>query len=62
MLLVKIGGGKDLNINAIISDLAALQEKFIIVHGANALRDELAQKLNYEKRIVTSISGIRSVR
>ena len=61
MLLIKIGGGKDLNINAIISDLATLQEKFIIVHGANALRDELAQKLNYEKRIVTSISGYDSV-
>ena len=61
MLLIKIGGGKDLNLNAIISDLATLREKFIIVHGANALRDELAHKLGYEKRIVTSLSGYDSV-
>jgi acetylglutamate/LysW-gamma-L-alpha-aminoadipate kinase len=38
-----------------------VNEKFIIVHGANALRDELAQKLGYEKRIVTSLSGYDSV-
>ncbi len=61
MLIIKIGGGKELNLNAIISDLATLNDKFIIVHGANALRDELAQKLNYEKRIVTSLSGYDSV-
>ena len=61
MLLIKIGGGKELNIKGIITDLAALNEKFIIVHGANALRDELAKNLNYEKRIVTSLSGYDSV-
>jgi len=61
MYIIKIGGGKELNLKGIISDLATLQEKFIIVHGANALRDELAQKLNYQKRIVTSISGYDSV-
>jgi [amino group carrier protein]-L-2-aminoadipate 6-kinase len=61
MLLIKIGGGKDLNLKAVISDLATLQEKFIIVHGANAFRDELAKKLNIEKRIVTSLSGYDSV-
>lgn len=61
MLLIKIGGGKDLNLTGIISDLAGLNEKFIIVHGANALRDDLALKLGYEKRIVTSLSGYDSV-
>jgi len=61
MLLIKIGGGKELNHKAVISDLATLDEKFIIVHGANSLRDELAQKLNIEKRIVTSLSGYDSV-
>jgi len=61
MLIVKIGGGKELNLKGIISDLATLHEKFIIVHGANALRDELARKLNYEKNIVTSLSGYDSV-
>lgn len=61
MLLIKIGGGKEINLEGIISDLAALQEKFIIVHGANALRDELAEKLGYRKKIVTSLSGYDSV-
>lgn len=61
MLLIKIGGGKELNLDGIISDLATLKEKFIIVHGANALRDELAQKLGYQKKVVTSLSGYDSV-
>lgn len=61
MLLIKIGGGKELNLNGIISDLAALREKFIIVHGANALRDDLAKKLGIEKKVVTSLSGYDSV-
>jgi acetylglutamate/LysW-gamma-L-alpha-aminoadipate kinase len=61
MLIIKIGGGREINLKGIISDLATLYDKFIIVHGANALRDELAQKLNYEKRIVTSLSGYDSV-
>ncbi|MDP3445416.1 MAG: acetylglutamate kinase, partial [Ignavibacteria bacterium] len=61
MLIIKIGGGKELNLKGIISDLATLNEKFIIVHGANALRDELAVKLNVQKKVVTSLSGYDSV-
>ncbi len=61
MLLIKIGGGKDLNLVGIVKDLASLNEKFIVVHGANALRDELAQKLGIEKKVVTSLSGYDSV-
>lgn len=61
MYLIKIGGGKEINLKGIISDLAAINEKFIIVHGANALRDEIAQKLNYQKKVVTSLSGYDSV-
>jgi acetylglutamate/LysW-gamma-L-alpha-aminoadipate kinase len=61
MYIIKIGGGKEINIKGIISDLSTLNEKFIIVHGANALRDELAQRMNYQKKIVTSISGYDSV-
>ena len=61
MLLIKIGGGKELNLNGIISDLATLQEKFIVVHGANALRDDIAKKLGIEKKVVTSLSGYDSV-
>ncbi len=61
MLIIKIGGGKNINLNGIISDLVNLKEKFIIVHGANALRDELAVSLNKEKKIITSASGYSSV-
>ncbi|MEW6655173.1 MAG: acetylglutamate kinase, partial [Bacteroidota bacterium] len=61
MFVIKIGGGKEINLKGIISDLAALNEKFIIVHGANALRDELAVKLNLQKKTVTSLSGYDSV-
>ncbi len=61
MIIVKIGGGQTINLTGIIRDLAAVQESFIIVHGANALRDELAAKLNYQKKVITSVSGYVSV-
>lgn len=61
MIIVKIGGGKNINLNGIISDLANVKEKFVIVHGANALRDELAIALNKEKKVITSASGYSSV-
>ncbi len=65
MILLKIGGGATLEIDHIISDLAnylqETKESCIIVHGANALRDDLAKRLNYEKVVLTSISGYSSV-
>ncbi|AFN73406.1 acetylglutamate kinase [Melioribacter roseus P3M-2] len=61
MLLIKIGGGADINIKGIIEDLAKLDEKFIILHGANALRDQIGEKIGYKKRVVTSVSGYDSV-
>jgi acetylglutamate/LysW-gamma-L-alpha-aminoadipate kinase len=61
MLIIKIGGGKDINIQGIISDLAEIDDQFIIVHGANALRDDLAERLKSPKKILTSVSGYSSV-
>ena len=61
MIIVKIGGGKDINHQAIINDLAKLDEKFIIIHGANALRDEIAEKMDKPKKVITSASGYSSV-
>jgi acetylglutamate/LysW-gamma-L-alpha-aminoadipate kinase len=61
MILVKIGGGESINLDAVIDDLAKQDPPFIIVHGANALRDQLAQKLGMEKTILTSASGYSSV-
>ena len=57
MLIIKIGGGKEIKIRGIIKDLSGMKEQFIIVHGANALRDELAERLAISKKIVTSVSG-----
>ncbi|MFH1439508.1 MAG: hypothetical protein ABIG89_03015 [Candidatus Woesearchaeota archaeon] len=53
MIIVKIGGGAGINIKGVIEDLAELNKKneqFIIVHGANAARDELARDLGIEKK------------
>ena len=43
MLIIKIGGGQTININYILEDLSSLQEKFIIIHGANYLMDEFCK-------------------
>ena len=61
MIIVKIGGGKEINLRGIVQDLAALPEPFIIVHGANAVRDEIAAKMGFPTRSVTSVSGYSSV-
>ena len=61
MIIVKIGGGSSINIPAIIEDLAGLDEQYIIVHGANALRDKLAQDLGRPKQVLTSVKGYTSV-
>jgi len=61
MIIVKIGGGNGINIPGIIEDLAALDERFIIVHGANALRDKLAEDLGRPKQVLTSVKGYTSV-
>lgn len=61
MWIIKIGGGKDINIAGIAAGLARSREPFVILHGANALRDELARRLGIEIRRLTSISGVGSV-
>ena len=61
MIIVKIGGGKDINIDGIVADLAGIEEPFVIVHGANALRDRLAEELGQPKQVLTSVKGYTSV-
>ena len=61
MLNVKIEGGKDINIKGIIADLADIEDEIIIVHGANAARDKLAEDLGQPKKTLTSVSGYSSV-
>ena len=61
MILIKIGGGEAINLEATVADLATLEQPFIIVHGANVLRDQLAQRLGIDKTVLTSVSGYSSV-
>ena len=61
MIIIKIGGGREINIPGIIRDLGELNEKFVIVHGANALRDQLCEDLGQPKQVLTSVKGYTSV-
>ena len=61
MMIVKIGGGAAIDLEAIASDLAGLEPPFVIIHGANALRDRLARRLGSPVKVVTSLSGYDSV-
>lgn len=61
-LLVKVGGGESINMEAVAADLGSMKDaSFVVVHGANALRDSLARRLGMEKQVVTSVSGYESV-
>jgi acetylglutamate/LysW-gamma-L-alpha-aminoadipate kinase len=61
ILILKVGGGRDINIEGIAADLSTIRDRVIVVHGANAFRDELAVQLHREKTVVTSVSGYSSV-
>ena len=61
MIIVKVGGGADINLEGVVGDLAALDTPAVVVHGANALRDEIAERLGTPKNVITSVSGYSSV-
>ncbi len=61
MMIIKIGGGQSINLRGIAQDLAQIDTPKVIVHGANALRDALAEKLGVSKKVITSLSGYSSV-
>ena len=60
-IIVKVGGGASINTEGIIKDLAGKRDRFIIVLGANAVRDDLAVRLNSPVQTITSVSGYDSV-
>lgn len=65
MLVVKVGGGKDLNIDAVTADIAALVEAgqpLILVHGGAETTNEVAVALGHTPQFVTSESGFESRR
>ena len=61
MYIIKVGGGNQINLEGVASDLATIEEPFLVVLGANALRDQLGQRLGQEKVQLTSVSGYSSV-
>lgn len=64
MILIKIGGGKQINLDNIADDIKKLTndgEKIVLVHGASATRDEIAQKLGFPTKTITSPTGVSSV-
>jgi acetylglutamate/LysW-gamma-L-alpha-aminoadipate kinase len=60
MIIVKVGGGKTINLEGIARDLSQVKDRFIIVLGANSLRDEIAERLGIKTNMVKSISGYSS--
>lgn len=61
MLIIKIGGGESINLEGVVADLAELEQPYLVVHGANALRDEIAERMGTPKQVLTSVSGYSSV-
>ena len=65
MLVVKVGGGKDLNIDAVVADIVALRaagQELILVHGGAETTNEVAEALGHPPEFVTSESGYVSRR
>lgn len=61
MMIIKIGGGASLNLEGVVEDLAGLREPYVVVHGANVLRDAIAKKMGFTKQVLTSVKGYSSV-
>lgn len=61
MLILKIGGGAGINMEGIADDIMHFSEPVVIVHGAHAWRDDLADRLGVAREVVTSVRGYDSV-
>jgi acetylglutamate/LysW-gamma-L-alpha-aminoadipate kinase len=59
--IIKVGGGATINLAGIVRDLATIDGPALVVLGANAVRDEIAERLGTPKKTLTSISGYASV-
>lgn len=54
MIIIKIGGGKNINYDAIVSDLHLVKEPFIIVHGGNYALDDIMHRFRIKKEMLIS--------
>lgn len=60
VLVVKLGGGANLDIDAVLRDLATLQRPWVLVHGGNAELNDVSERLGHKPRFVTSPGGYTS--
>lgn len=63
MIVVKVGGGKGIPIEAVCQDVAALVqqgERLLLVHGGSHETNLLSTALGKPPRFVTSVSGLES--
>ncbi len=59
MIVVKIGGGRGIDYDEILRDIAGLRD-VVVVHGGNYETSLLSERLGKPPRMVTSISGHES--
>ncbi len=65
MMVVKIGGGRGVDLDAVCADAASLiaaGERLVIVHGGSDATNELSARLGVEPRFIESPSGHTSRR
>ena len=65
MIVVKIGGSKGIDLDALVRDIADHHRsgtRIVVVHGGSALATELGEKLGHPPVFVTSLSGYTSRR
>jgi len=65
MIVIKVGGGKDLNIDAVVADIVKLRaagKDLLLVHGGAETTNEVAEQLGHPPQFVTSESGYVSRR
>jgi acetylglutamate/LysW-gamma-L-alpha-aminoadipate kinase len=63
MLVVKLGGGSGMDIDACVQDIAALWHagrRMVLLHGGADETSELGERLGHPPRFVESVSGMRS--
>ena len=60
MIVVKVGGGTTLNIDAVVADIVALRAQgteLVLVHGGAQTTNQVAEALGHPPQFVTSESG-----
>ena len=60
MIVVKVGGGTSLNIDAVVADVVALRRagtEVLLVHGGAQTTNQVAEALGHPPQFVTSETG-----